>query len=245
MTTIECKIECKNETIIYRSLDRSFLKEKTGKIICDYPSYVVTRLIHGVTNDLPVLCLEMSNMGIFRNFLGTIKNLFVSIDEWTIAPKWICDLYQLEDWINNFQIQITSSFTKTNKNRSSTIIRITFPYKPHKPETETKDETKEVKEVKDKVKQETKMGNHSAPLPQHCYQFVYKCLAESLPGAKSGPLDGKYFDFTFKREKYETRSQIENVVDEFISKYKANICDKEMMSIGWNINKVDTYFQVK
>lgn len=88
------------------------------------------------------------------------------------------------------------------------------------------------------------MGQALPQLPQHCYQFVYKCFYEALPGAKSGAVDNKYFDFTFVKEKYKRRDQIERVVNQFIAKYKDTISKEGLVDIIWTINKVDTPFYV-
>src|SRR5258708_38909371 len=113
-------IKCPGETLIYHTPELFFLKGDK-EIKSSYPSYFVSRLIYAVTNNHPLLCYEMANVSIFRNFLGAIKEL--SLD--SLELKWIQDLLNLESWINQFKMTITSNFTKTNMNRSVTTIQLT------------------------------------------------------------------------------------------------------------------------
>ena len=274
MSVVVVVINCPEETLTYHHRpELLFLK---GEIKSSYPSYFVARLIYAVTNNHPLLCYEMSNMSIFRNFVGSIKEL--SLD--SLGLKWIQDLLNLEKWIEQFKMTITSSFTKANMNRSVTTIRLTFPYSAHlgggfgfasppisplsvpthlaplgppiarqsgKGDGDVEEE-KEGEEEKDEEEKEKSEGGVRGTvgsleaLPQHCYQFVYKCFYDALPGAKSGAIDNKYFEFTFSKEKYKRRDQVEKVVNEFIGKYRKSIHKDGLTDIIWNINKVNSFF---
>lgn len=226
----EIKIKCQDGTLLYSA---NTLKELGINItngdtnFVKYPTYLVSRILYALSSNYPLLCYEMSTMKIFFQFVDCIRTLFnISKDNDNIkliGIKWIDDLITLERWIQNFKMIIISGFTKTNNNKSATKIHLVFPWRPHIDSSYTYNESL----------------NHPVKLAQHCYQFVFRCLFESLPGSKTGPVENRYFEFLYSKDKYATRAQVENIIELFIQHYKEYISKEGISNIIWNINKVD------
>jgi hypothetical protein len=216
------KIECKDGFITYKL---PMAMPMPMPILTTKSVYIASRIIHGLSNNHPLLCYEMSNMAIFNDFIVCLKEL--GLDK--INIKWINDLLNLEKWVSMFKMKITSNFTRGNLNKSVTKIQIFFPWRPHIDYTAAPD---------------TEIAANAFTIEQHCYQFVFKCFYESLPGTKTGSVENRYFEFLYSKDKYKRRDQIENIVNQFISDYREKICTDGLKNIIWCINKIDTPFFV-
>lgn len=202
-----------------------------------------------------------------QNYVGCIRELGFCdsqcTDNFPTAQKWIMDLLNLEQWVSEFKISIVSSFTKTNMAKSTTKVTVKFPFSAHvggqlsptsptsfvekcttikrKRKHDEDDEDDEQKVHTDEI------ANHNhIVIPQHAYQFVYRCFQDSLPGKKeiSSVRDNQLFEFSFLKDKYSRRDQVETAVGEFVTKYQNCIghqLDKDgECSLVWTIGGENT-----
>lgn len=247
-------IHCPNRTLTYLGDESSGainLLFPTSEHKSSYPALIVERLIHGILHDDPILCTELSclrsssssSVRSLQNYVGCIRELDFCdarcIDNFPAARKWVTDLLNLEQWVNEFKVSVASSFTKTNMAKTATKITIKFPFSAHVGGQLSS--TIKRKYDEDKVDK----ADHIV-IPQHAYQFVYRCFQDSLPGKKeiTSARDNQLFEFSFLKDKYPRRDQMETVVEEFVTKYQNCIgsqLDKDgECSLVWTINSEDT-----
>ena len=144
-------ITCLNdEILIYNKLTLLLAQRKEeddGKkmeILIDAPSYIVSRVIHGLGwnnekgedkksgDKRPVRsieCTEMDNMETFNYFMTVTRQLQSSLSLpilerseacATLTTWWIQDLTNFQNWMNDMTIEIVSNFTKDGNNKSKT-----------------------------------------------------------------------------------------------------------------------------
>lgn len=259
-----------------------------------YPALIVERLVHGILYDDPILCTELSclrstssssptslaspinritnSVRSLQNYVGCIRELGFCepqcTDNFPSACKWVTDLLNLEQWVSEFKLSITSSFTKTNMAKSVTKVTIKFPFSAHvggqlssvnpissttivkrKYDDDNNSEHKEATtttSTSTSVEYKDKGGDREhVVIPQHAYQFVYRCFQDSLPGKKeTSARDNSSFEFSFLKDKYPRRDQVETAVEQFVTKYQSCIgpqldSDGEC-SLVWTIGGEDT-----
>jgi hypothetical protein len=212
-------ISCLNdEIIIYNQKE----EKKEIKLEFNCPAYIVSRAIYSLTNNRQILCSEMDSMETFYHFVNSIATLSASgiFLETTSVAKNFNDLIHFKKWIQGAQVSIISNFTKENKSKTSTKIKIIFPCAAHLP------------------------FNNGDPIAQHCYQFFYKCIREAnffnKMVKKEVDKKNQYFEFTLAKEVYCDRGAVETAIDFFLDCYHNHFFDK--LQITWTINKVDKPF---
>lgn len=206
---------CLDADLRYAKDERLFSEEIVD--LKKYPVFIVTRIVHAVKHDLPLLLNEMPNMKTFHAFYNCIQDMKLT----RFDLKWVSDINNFARWMSGCELHIFCNLTLTNQCKSNPEFRLLFPWCPHEKFADADD-------------------HKNVTIESHCYKFFYECLY-TLKGIKTRPesTGNKHFSFTFLKKDYNRLDKVERLASEVMERMSQLICiDPEVpLIVHWHNSK--------